>query len=145
MLATAMFLALGLFTPQGHAAPVAVAAPAGTSAGVSAGPDARANTASPPRAIPVPKSPDAISGTPRYRLSSQDGTEETPPAPAPSLKAGKQLSAAADPCGDLSGVIDSTGSALVQQLKALPQITCTYPLFNLTGENARKPSANRRW
>ncbi|MFG2902643.1 collagenase [Streptomyces zaomyceticus] len=142
VLGTAMFLALGLFAPQSHAAavavPVDVTAAAGTGAAASAGPDARAHATSSPRAIPVPKSPDAISGTPRFRLSSQDGTEERPPAPAPSLKASKRLSAAADPCGDLSGVINSTGSALVQQLKALPQITCTYPLFNLTGENARK-------
>ncbi|MFH9725458.1 collagenase [Streptomyces sp. NPDC017254] len=80
-----------------------------------------------------------MSSTPRFRLSSQDGTEESPVAPAPAFKAGKQLSAAAaDACSDLSGVINSTGSALVQQLKALPQITCTYPLFNLTGENAQK-------
>jgi microbial collagenase len=33
-------------------------------------------------------------------------------------------------------VINATGSALIQQLKALPRVTCTYPLFNLTGETA---------
>ncbi|MFD4372421.1 collagenase [Streptomyces sp. NPDC058486] len=84
-----------------------------------------------------------MSSNPRFRLSSQDSAEESGPPPAPTAtaagKASQRSSAAvADACGDLSGVIDATGAALVQQLKALPQITCTYPLFNLTGENARK-------
>ncbi|MFJ6101149.1 collagenase [Streptomyces sp. NPDC092359] len=134
MLGAAAFLSLGLLAPQSQAAPVGVTAPgAGNLRGASA-----------PRAIPVPKSPDAISANPRFRLSSQDGTEETGPRPAPTSApaAGtaktSKLAAAANACADLSGVINSTGAALVQQLKALPQITCTYPLFNLTGENARK-------
>ncbi|MFJ9429326.1 collagenase [Streptomyces sp. NPDC101490] len=131
MLGAAAFLSLGLLAPQSQAAPVGVTAPgAGNLQGASA-----------PRAIPVPKSPDAISANPRFRLSSQDGTEETGPRPAPTSAAGTAKTsklAAANACGDLSGVINSTGAALVQQLKALPQITCTYPLFNLTGENARK-------
>lgn len=133
VLGAAVFITLGLFTPQSQAAPINATAPTGANAGATA--------ASAPRSIPVPKSPDAMSVTPRFRLSSQDAAEESPsaPAPAPAAKASKWSSAApADACSDLSGVINSTGSALVQQLKALPQITCTYPLFNLTGENARK-------
>ncbi|MFJ3926810.1 collagenase [Streptomyces sp. NPDC090022] len=134
MLGAAAFLALGLLTQQSQAAPVGAAAPAG-------GP--RDTAVSGPRAIPVPKSPHAISENPRFRLSSQDGTEESGPAAAPTTaktaKTAEQSPlAAADGCGDLSGVINATGGALVQQLKDLPQITCTYPLFSLTGENARK-------
>ncbi|MEX0171135.1 collagenase [Streptomyces sp. LMG1-1-1.1] len=126
----ALFMTLGLFTPQSQAAPVDTTAAAAANAGAAA---------SAPRAIPVPKSPHAINANPRFRLSSQDAAEESAPAPAPAAKAGKwSASAAADACGDLSGVINATGGALVQQLKALPQISCTYPLFNLTGENARK-------
>ncbi|MET9469920.1 collagenase [Streptomyces sp. NPDC006544] len=136
-LGAAVFIALGLLTPQSQAASVGATTPAG----------AKGTAASAPRSIPVPKSPDAMSNGSRFRISSQDSAEETTPAPAPALapasaadvKAGKQSSAAAaDECGDLSGVINATGSALVQQLKALPRITCTYPLFNLTGENAQK-------
>ncbi|MFE3071819.1 collagenase [Streptomyces sp. NPDC059247] len=129
MLGAAAFLALGLLAPQSQAAPAGATAPgAGNPRGASA-----------PRAIPVPKSPDAIGANPRFRLSSQDGTEETGPRPAPAAGTAKASRLAATAaCPDLSGVINSTGAALVQQLKALPQITCTYPLFNLTGENARK-------
>ncbi|MFB7453526.1 collagenase [Streptomyces sp. NPDC056194] len=131
MLGAAVFLAVGLFSPQSQAAPVDSTAPAGAHAGGTAAPA--------PRAIPVPKSPHAMSENPRFRLSSQDGAEESAPAPAPAVKASKWSSAAAaDACSDLSGVINATGGALIQQLKSLPQITCTYPLFNLTGENARK-------
>ncbi|MFJ6518194.1 collagenase [Streptomyces filamentosus] len=127
----AVLMALGLFAPQSQAAPAA--APADVSAGAPA--------SAAPRAIPVPKSPRAIAENPRFRLSSQDGTEESGPkaAPAAGRTGGQRLSAAAaNACDDLSGVIDATGSTLVQRLKALPQITCTYPLFDLTGENARK-------
>ncbi|MGW1641338.1 collagenase [Streptomyces lavendulae] len=139
-LGAAVFIALGLFTPPSHAASAGTAAPAGT--------NARGAAASAPRSIPVPKSPDALRNGSRLRISSQDSTEETAPAPAPTAtadkaaktdKTGRQSSAAAaDECGDLSGVINATGSALVQQLKALPRIDCTYPLFGLTGDNARK-------
>ncbi|MGW6688093.1 collagenase [Streptomyces sp. NPDC054961] len=136
-LGAAVFIALGLLTPQSQAASVGATTPAG----------AKGTAASAPRSIPVPKSPDAMSNGSRFRISSQDSAEEIAPAPAPVLapasapdvKAGKQSSAAAgDECGDLSGVINATGSALVQQLKALPRINCTYPLFSLTGENAQK-------
>ncbi|MFF0431261.1 collagenase [Streptomyces sp. NPDC004327] len=131
MLGAAVFLAVGLFAPQSQAAPVDATAPAGANAGGTA--------ASAPRAIPVPKSPHAMSEHPRFRLSSQDGAEESAPAPAPAARTSKWSSAAAaDACSDLSGVINATGDALIQQLKALPQITCTYPLFNLSGEDARK-------
>ncbi|MFB0631579.1 collagenase [Streptomyces sp. AB3(2024)] len=139
-LGAAVFIALGLFTPQSQAASVGATAPAGA--------NARGTAASAPRSIPVPKSPDALRNVPRLRISSQDSTEEAAPAPAPTAKpvkadkgtkADRQSSAAAaDECGDLSGVINATGGALVQQLKALPRIDCTYPLFGLTGENARK-------
>ncbi|GHE24567.1 M9 family metallopeptidase [Streptomyces hydrogenans] len=141
VLGAAVCMSLGLFAPQSQAAaPVTDPATAGSSASSSAPGSAL-------RSIPVPKSPHAISSNPRFRLSSQDGTEESGPAPAPPVaKASKQqkqrqessAAVTADACGDLSGVVDATGGALVQQLKALPQITCTYPLFNLTGENARK-------
>ncbi|MGW1010458.1 collagenase [Streptomyces termitum] len=130
-LGAAVFLALGLFAPQSQAAagataPASPAAPAGQEAAAT------------PRSFPVPKSPHALSDNPRFRLSSQDGPEESGPRPAPAGRADRRLAAAADPCGDLSGVIDATGTTLVQRLTALPQITCTYPLFELTGENARK-------
>ncbi|WP_128636817.1 M9 family metallopeptidase [Streptomyces sp. C] len=139
-LGAAAFIALGLLTPQSHAAPVGATTPAGAYAGPAAAPA--------PRSIPVPKSPDAMANGSRLRISSQDSTEETGPAPAPAAKADKPAkgdrqsssasAAAGNECGDLAGVINATGGALVQQLKALPQITCTYPLFGLTGENARK-------
>ncbi|MCB5168360.1 M9 family metallopeptidase [Streptomyces bambusae] len=143
-LGAAFFLALGLFAPQSQAAATA----AGTTA--ATGEKARGTTvaAAAPRAVPVPKSPHAISKNPRFKLSSQDGSEETGPAPAPAVqpaktgrtsKTGKSsAAAAADQCGDLSSVVNATGPALVQQLKALPRIDCTYPLFGLTGDNARK-------
>ncbi|MCX5206646.1 collagenase [Streptomyces sp. NBC_00237] len=130
-LGAAVFITLGMFTPQSQAAPVGATAPAG--ANVS-GPAAPA-----PRSIPVPKSPDATNKNARFRISSQDSTAESAPKAAPAVKPSKQSSAAAaEACPDLSGVINATGGSLVQQLKALPQITCTYPLFNLTGDNARK-------
>ncbi|KIF00506.1 hypothetical protein PL81_40805, partial [Streptomyces sp. RSD-27] len=111
-----------------------------------AGAHARGSAAPAPRSIPVPKSPDAMRNGSRLRLSSQDSAEESRPAPAPAVqpakaaKDGRQSSAtaAADDCPDLSGVINATGGALVRQLTALPRITCTYPLFGLTGEDARK-------
>ncbi|MFF5287473.1 collagenase [Streptomyces sp. NPDC013171] len=131
VLGAAVFAAFGLLAPQSQAAPVGVTAPAGAHAGGTAAPA--------PRAIPVPKSPHAMSDNPRFRLSSQDGAEESALRPAPTVKTSKRSSsAAAEACGDLSGVINATGSALIRELKALPQTTCTYPLFNLTGENARK-------
>ncbi|MCX5389028.1 M9 family metallopeptidase [Streptomyces sp. NBC_00094] len=131
VLGAAVFITLGLLAPQSQAAPVGAAAPGGENA---------RGTAAAPRSIPVPKSPHAMSDNPRFRLSSQDGADESPVAPAPAAaKVSKWSSAAAaDACGDLSGVINATGSALIQELKNLPQISCTYPLFNLTGENARK-------
>ncbi|MEU3221339.1 collagenase [Streptomyces sp. NPDC006971] len=134
-LGAAFFIALGLFTPQSQATPVGAAATAGANA---AGPAAPA-----PRSIPVPKSPDATTDGSGFKISSQDSLEESAPAAAPTaepVKAGKQSSAAAsgNECGDLSGVINATGGALIQQLKALPAVTCTYPLFKLTGTDAEK-------
>jgi microbial collagenase len=73
------------------------------------------------------------------KISSQEGTEESAPHAAPTAepaRADRQFSAAADECGDLPGVINATDSALIQQLKALPKVTCTYLLFNLTGKTA---------
>ncbi|MFF8408854.1 M9 family metallopeptidase [Streptomyces omiyaensis] len=136
VLGAAVFMALGLLAPQAQAAPDGAATPVAAHADPAAAPAAR-------RSLPVPKSPHALSDRPRFRLSSQDGTEETGPAPAPAAPAartgkGSASASAAEPCPDLSGVIDATGATLVQRLKALPQITCTYPLFGLTGENARK-------
>ncbi|MER5730635.1 collagenase [Streptomyces sp. NPDC002138] len=139
-LGAALFITLGLFTPPSHAAAVGATAPAGA--------NPRGTAASAPRSIPVPKSPPAVSSGSRFRISAQDGAEESAPQPAPAVKPtadskpakdGNRSSAAAgDQCGDLSGVINATGGALVEQLKALPRITCTYPLFNLTGEDAHK-------
>lgn len=138
-LGAAAFLALGLLAPQSQAASAGATTPAAA--------HARKATAQAPRSIPVPKSPDAMSNGARFRISSQDSTEESaaaaptvkPVQPAKSGKDRAQSSAAAgDECGDLSGVINATGGALVQQLKALPRISCTYPLFSLTGENARR-------
>ncbi|WP_395297096.1 collagenase [Kitasatospora hibisci] len=128
-LGAAFFIALGLFAPASQAAPAGAAAQTGTSA----------TGAAAPRSIPVPRSPDAKSNSP-YKISAQDSTEEHAPPAAPvtaPVKAAKQLSAAAgDPCPDLSGVINATGSALVQQLKALPRVDCTYPLFNIDANTA---------
>ncbi|MGW7417364.1 collagenase [Streptomyces sp. NPDC054863] len=130
-LGAAVFITLGLFTPPSQAAPVGAVDPAGANASRTA--------ASAPRSIPVPKSPDATNKNARFRISSQDSAKESAPKPAPVVEPGRRSSAAAaEACPDLSGVINATGSTLVQQLKALPHITCTYPLFNLTGENARK-------
>ncbi|MEV7414751.1 collagenase [Streptomyces sp. NPDC089919] len=131
-LGAAVFIALGLFAPQSQAAPVGAAA---------AGKHVRKAPAAAPRSIPVPKSPDALRKASRFHLSAQDGAGEfTPPAPAvkPLKTAKLSPSAAADACSDLSGVINGTGTTLVQALTALPQIPCTYPLFNLTGDDARK-------
>ncbi|MFB7619909.1 collagenase [Kitasatospora sp. NPDC056181] len=129
-LGAAFFISLGLFAPASQAAPVGSAAPAGTSA-----------TPSTPRSIPVPKSPDAKTNNP-FRISGQDTGEATkaPAAPATApAKAAKQFSAAAgEACPDISGGISATGSALIQQLKALPNVPCVYPLFNLTGDAAAK-------
>ncbi|WP_335940979.1 M9 family metallopeptidase [Streptomyces sp. PTD5-9] len=134
-LGAAFFVAFGLLTPQSQATPVGAVPQAGANA---AGPAASA-----PRSIPVPKSPDATTSGSGFKISSQDSTEESAPAAAPTTepaKADKKFSAAAggNECGDLSGVINATGSALIQQLKALPKVTCTYPLFNLTGTDAGK-------
>ncbi|MER5807353.1 collagenase [Streptomyces sp. NPDC002033] len=139
-LGAAVFITLGLFTPQSQAASLRTTSPVAANA---------RGAASAPRSIPVPKSPDAMNKNSRFRISSQDSAQESAPAPAPTVKPVKvnktekqssssSSSAAAAECGDLSGVINSTGSALVQQLKVLPRIDCTYPLFNLTGDNARK-------
>ncbi|MEV6975592.1 collagenase [Kitasatospora sp. NPDC093806] len=134
-LGAAFFLALGLFAPQSQAAP---AGPAATPKPAAAAPSAAA-----PKSIPVPKSPDASTGD-RPLASDETAKDLTPKgAPtqaAPAAKSAKQFSAgaaAADAC-DLSGVTGATGSALVQQLKALPNVECTYPLFNLTGTDAGK-------
>lgn len=137
-LGAAVFVALGLFSPPSQAASAGTTSPAGT--------HARGGAAPAPRSIPVPRSPDAMKNGSRLRISSQDGPEESRPAPAPAVtpakpaKDGRQSSAAsaADDCSDLSGVINATGAELVRQLTALPRITCTYPLFGLTGEDARK-------
>ncbi|WP_223837608.1 M9 family metallopeptidase [Streptomyces venezuelae] len=138
------FLAIGLLAPQSQAAT------AGTTATATATATAGGSADSAPRSIPVPRSPEALKNGSRFRISAQDSTEESATRPAPSTKAttpartdkkdkaGKASSAmAADPC-DLGGVLNSTGSALVQELKALPYITCTYPLFGLTGESAHR-------
>ncbi|MFD5920423.1 collagenase [Kitasatospora sp. NPDC058201] len=132
-LGAAFFIALGLFTPQSQAAPVGATAPAGV--------NATGTTASAPRSIPVPKSPEARNNSP-FKLSSQDyGKQSAVPAVPVTepLKAAKQFSAAAgEPCPNLSELINATGSALVQQLKALPNVPCAYPLFQLTGADAGK-------
>ncbi|MER7761658.1 collagenase [Streptomyces sp. NPDC097619] len=149
-LGIASVLALGLFSPLAQAAPTPPQAPT-TGGPTPAARGGQTPAAPAPRAIPVPVSPDALKTTSRFRISAQDGTEESGPAPAPTAerltdpktgKSGKDArlsaAAAADACADLSGVMNSTGAALVRQLKALPWISCTYPLFGLTGENARK-------
>ncbi|MFD7028573.1 collagenase [Streptomyces sp. NPDC059917] len=139
-LGAAVFITLGLFTPPSQAAVSVGATPAGTTARGAAAPA--------PRSIPVPRSPDATNKNARFRISAQDSALVSAPQPAPAVESAapatsprpgaRPSAAAADACGDLSGVINSTGGALVQQLRTLPRIDCTYPLFNLTGENARK-------
>ncbi|MEU1422988.1 collagenase [Kitasatospora sp. NPDC005751] len=137
-LGAAFFLALGLFAPQSHAAPVGPAAPAKAATG--------ATPASAPKAIPVPKSPDASTGDRPLAAEStarastaHPATEAAPAADSKGGKSAKQFSAApaAVDC-NLSGVLGASGGALVQQLTALPDVTCTYPLFNLTGADAGK-------
>ncbi|MFI6978345.1 collagenase [Embleya sp. NPDC050154] len=130
-LGVAFCIALGLFAPQSQAAPAGATTPAGVSAAKAAAPA--------PRSIPVPRSPHARTDSFGFKISSQEGAEElaTPAAPtAEPANTDGQFSAAANDCGDLSGVINSSGAALIQHLKALPGVTCTYPLFNLTGETA---------
>ncbi|WP_424641556.1 collagenase [Embleya sp. AB8] len=130
-LGVAFFIALGLLAPQSQAAPIGATAPTGVSAPKTAAPK--------PRSIPVPRSPDAKTEISGFKISSQEGTEESVPPAAPPTEpatADRQFSAAADDCGDLSAVINATGGALIRQLKALPRVTCTYPLFNLTGATA---------
>lgn len=146
-LGAAVFIALGLFTPPSQAASAGATAPAGT--------NARGAAASAPRSIPVPKSPDALRNGSRLRISSQDSAEETAPAPAPTVtpdkaakaaKNGQRSSAAtADECGDLSGVINATGGALVQQLKALPGSTVRTRCSASPGRTRGRRSARPRW
>ncbi|MFE2722476.1 collagenase [Kitasatospora sp. NPDC059327] len=134
-LGAAFFLALGLLAPQSQAAPVGPsAAAARTTTGTTSAPA--------PKSIPVPKSPDASIGD-RPLASETAGKATSPKAapqtPAAATKSAKQFSAAAAAVDcNLSGVMTSSGSALVQQLKALPDVTCTYPLFDLTGTDAGK-------
>ncbi|MET9398484.1 collagenase [Kitasatospora sp. NPDC002965] len=135
-LGAAFFIALGLFAPQSQAAPAGAASPAARAAtGVTSAPA--------PKAIPVPKSPDADTGN-RPLASESAGKDTsvravTPPPATGAATSAKQFSAApaAVDC-NLSGVLGASGSALVQSLKALPDVTCTYPLFNLTGTDAGK-------
>ncbi|MET8702878.1 collagenase [Kitasatospora sp. NPDC004723] len=129
-LGTALFLAIGLFAPQSQAAP----APAGTPAAAGAA------SASAPRSIPFPE-PD-VQRTHPFKLSADDNDRAQralgapTDAPSPAAK-GFSAPAAGDGCPtDLSELISATGSALVQKLKALPKVECTYPLFDLTGDNA---------
>ncbi|WP_439680742.1 collagenase [Embleya sp. MST-111070] len=140
-LGVALFLALGLFAPQAQAQAQAqtqaqaqaTTAPAAARAGAGKTPPTA------PRSIPVPKSPDARADASGFDISSQEGTEERAQSAAPTAEPGadgRQFSAAANGCGDLSAVIDASGPELIRQLTALPDVTCTYPLFNLTGTTA---------
>ncbi|MEV0534756.1 collagenase [Kitasatospora sp. NPDC050463] len=132
-LGAAFFLALGLLAPQSQAAPVGSATPAAKAATGTA-------SAPAPRSIPVPKSPDAsIGDRPLAAESAGKGTvtKAAPQTPRAATKDAKQFSAAAAAADcSISGVLGASGSALVQQLKALPDVTCTYPLFDLTGTDA---------
>ncbi|MFF1905401.1 collagenase [Kitasatospora sp. NPDC058218] len=134
-LGAAVFLALGLLAPQSQAAPVGSAAPAAKNTTGTASTPA-------PKSIPVPKSPDASTGGRPLAAESvgkETAAKAAPQTPAAATKSAKQFSAAAAAADcNISGVLGASGSALVQQLKALPDVTCTYPLFNLTGTDAGK-------
>ncbi|MFE7563785.1 collagenase [Kitasatospora sp. NPDC057500] len=126
-LGVALFVAMGLFTPQSQAAPAGAPSTAGAAA-------------SAPRAIPFPE-PDTRR-THDFKLSADDNDRARSSlgaptaAPAPAAK-GFSTPAAGDSCpASLSELTNATGSALVQQLKDLPRVECTYPLFDLTGDDA---------
>ncbi|MEV7777589.1 M9 family metallopeptidase [Kitasatospora sp. NPDC088351] len=135
-LAVALFLALGLFAPRSQAAPVPTAGPGSTTGTTGT---SGADRPAAPRAIPVPKSPDAKpDGRP---LASADADRPAAPQPAttPAAKAARNLaaspSATAAAC-DVSAFTGKSGSALVQQVKAAG-LDCVNTLFNLTGDDAK--------
>ncbi|MEU6235615.1 M9 family metallopeptidase [Kitasatospora sp. NPDC047058] len=136
-LGAAFFLALGLFAPQSHAAAAPAAGPAAKSAGTTAA------TAPAPKSVPVPKSPEArtdgrpLAAESTAKDSRPKAATATADTAAKNAKSANQFSAAAADACDVSGILGASGSALVQQLKALPTVECTYPLFNLTGNDAR--------
>ncbi|WP_030242598.1 M9 family metallopeptidase, partial [Streptomyces sp. NRRL S-350] len=120
-LGAAFFLALGLFSPQAHAADQP-SAPAPT-------PKAAA-----PRAIPVPKSPDTPEDA--RPLASDPRAKATAPTAGSTVgaaKAPRQLAAGA--C-DVSAFTGNSGAALVQQVKSAG-LDCVNSLFTLTGNDAR--------
>ncbi|WP_405359106.1 M9 family metallopeptidase [Kitasatospora sp. NBC_00085] len=127
-LGAAFFIALGLFAPQSQAAPIGQASAAAPAAKAAA-----------PRAIPVPKSPEATTGG-RPLASETDGTAGTPKAAAAGTpaKSAKQFSAAAAANGcDTSAFTNATGSALVANVKAA-SLDCINSLFLLTGTDATR-------
>ncbi|MFG3053120.1 M9 family metallopeptidase [Kitasatospora sp. NPDC048239] len=127
-LGAAFFIALGLFAPQSFAAPVNQAA--------ATAPSAAATGA--PRAIPVPKSPDAtLDGRPLASDTSKKSA--TPQAAAASpAKTAKKFSAAPSATGcDLSAFTGATGATLVRNVKAA-SLDCVGTLFNISGTDATK-------
>ncbi|WP_406097510.1 collagenase [Kitasatospora purpeofusca] len=136
-LALASCLALGLSAPAGQAAPAPTAAPT-AAAGT---PSAARSTAPAPQ--PAPDSnPDAREAerSPGAEVSTRERAPFTPaadPAPGTSVSAkslGAPARAAAADCS-VSAFTGRTGSALVQQIKAVDG-NCINTLFSLTGTNA---------
>ncbi|MEK2490006.1 collagenase [Kitasatospora purpeofusca] len=140
-LGAALFLSLGLLAPQAtQTAQADTTARAGTAAapaGITVAPDAGSTT---PRGIPFPKSPDAekdtFHGTPDLRVKAAPTTETALAAGAVAAKSLSAAVASNAPCPNLDGLINATGSALIQHLKDLPRPSCAWPLFDLKADRA---------
>ncbi|MBV2155174.1 M9 family metallopeptidase [Kitasatospora sp. SUK 42] len=121
-LGAAFFLALGLLSPQAHAAPTAPTPPTPAPAKAA------------PHSIPLPKSPDTPKD-PRPLPSDlrTKGSAPTAGSAVGAARTAKQLTASA--C-DTSAFTGNSGAALVQQVKAA-SLDCVNTLFKLTGNDAK--------
>ncbi|MFD5465754.1 collagenase [Kitasatospora sp. NPDC127059] len=119
-LGAAFFLALGLFSPQAHAADR------------PSTPTPRPDRTVAPHAIPVPKSPDTPQD-PRPLASESQGkpTAPTSGGSAGTARTARQLSAC-----DASAFTSTSGAALVKQVKSAG-LDCVNTLFTLTGDSAK--------
>ncbi|WP_425556372.1 M9 family metallopeptidase N-terminal domain-containing protein, partial [Kitasatospora nipponensis] len=122
-LAFAFILTLGFFAPQSRAASTAPAAPTGQPS---------------TRAIPVPKSAEVPKDgrpTPGTATEAADAPKAAAQLPAAAPQS-KQLRSAPAATQAACAFGNSTGSALVQQVKAA-SLDCVNSLFNLTGTEAQ--------
>ncbi|WP_405020306.1 collagenase [Kitasatospora sp. NBC_00070] len=132
-LAFAFLLTLGFFAPQSRAASGAPATGNGPAA-----PTGQPST----RAVPVPKSAEVPKDgrpTPGAATEATDAPKAAATLPTVATKQSKQLRsapAAADPVAAACNFTTSTGSVLVQQVKAA-SLDCVNSLFDLTGTTAQ--------